>query len=418
MYCESLLGDVVYIYEVVDADNEDYRKISSSDTSVAYGEIYASLTEKLNVNEKKLSNVTTGKDLRVTKVKIMYVATKNITLSATYEDITYTVSVENDERGAYSISKVVVIGGESSSITVTPITGYYVAGYSINGGETILVSTIDRGATCNVRINDIRSDINVKVVYETLTYNVVFSNANANVATVTVNDGTGENALAASYAYEVEYASGKKYVLTVQEGYYLTSVKINGVAQPLVHLARTYHYANNNVVEDVIIEVTCAVISTQESVNGFRVDISSDNVTDVVAGVDYGATASDDNVITVIADDGYALSVVYLKGNSGGSWRELVFTVQGDAVTVSDTLGLLDSSVISAVSYASGYAKAFNVTLSSDAFDEVAVLYAVGNPSAYALNVTSVGSGNVDAVETIYYGDTVTININALANYY
>ena len=418
MYCESLLGDVVYIYEVVDADNEDYRKISSSDTSVAYGEIYASLTEKLNVNEKKLSNVTTGKDLRVTKVKIMYVATKNINLSATYEDITYTVSVENDERGAYSISKVVVIGGESSSITVTPITGYYVAGYSINGGETILVSTIDRGATCNVRINDIRSDINVKVVYETLTYNVVFSNANANVATITVNDGTGENALAASYAYEVEYASGKKYVLTVQEGYYLTSVKINGVAQPLVHLARTYHYANNNVVEDVIIEVTCAIISTQESVNGFRVDISSDNVTDVVAGVDYGATASDDNVITVIADDGYALSVVYLKGNSGGAWRELVFTVQGDAVTVSDTLGLLDSSVISAVSYASGYAKAFNVTLSSDAFDEVAVLYAVGNPSAYALNVTSVGSGNVDAVETIYYGDTVTININALANYY
>lgn len=418
MYCESLLGDVVYIYEVVDAGNEDYRKISSSDTSVAYGEIYAGLTEKLNVNEKKLSNVTTGKDLRVTKVKVMYVATKNITLSATYENITYTISIEDDERGAYSISKVVAMGGESSSITVTPITGYYVAGYSVNGGETILVSTIDRGATCNIKINDIRSDVNVMVVYETLTYNVVFSNANANVATVTVNDGTGENELSASYAYEVEYASGKKYVLTIQEGYYLTSVKINGVAQPLVRLARTYSYVNNNVVEDVIIEVTCAIISTQENVNGFRVDISSDNVTDVVAGVDYGATASDDNVITLIADDGYALSVVYLKGNSGGSWRELVFTVQGDAVTVSDTFGLLDSSIISAVSNANSYNEAFNVTLSADVFDDVAVLYAVGNPSAYALNVTSVGSGNVDAVETIYYGDTVTININALANYY
>lgn len=418
MYCESLLGDVVYIYEVVDAGNEDYRKISSSDTSVAYGEIYAGLVEELNVNEKKLSNVTMGKDLRVTKVKIMYVATKNINLSATYEDITYTVSVEDDERGAYSVSKVVVKGGESSSITITPITGYYVAGYSVNGGETVLVSTVDRGATCNVRINDIRSDINVKVVYETLTYNVVFSNATASVSTVTVNDGTGENALSASYAYEVEYASSEKYVLTVADGYYLTSVKINGVAQPLVHLAKTYAYVNNNIVADVSIEVTCAIIATQETVNGFRVDVSKDNVTDAVAGVDYGETASDNNVITIIADDGYALSVVYLKGNSGGSWRELVFTVQGDAVIVNDTLGILDSSAISAVSYASGYAKAFNVTLSADAFDEVATLYAVGNPSAYVLNVTSVGSGNVDAVETIYYGDTVTININALANYY
>lgn len=418
MYCESLLGDNVYVYEVVDVNNEDYRRISSTDTSVAYGSVYASLVEQLKVNEKKLSNVTTGKDLRVTKVKVMYVATKNITLSATYEDITYIVSVLDDERGSYLISKANVMGGESSSITITPINGYYVAGYSVNGGEVVYVSTIDRGATCNVRINDVRSDIEVRIVYENLTYNVVFSNANANVADVTVDDGTGENVLSASYAYEVEYASSKEYVLRVADGYYISSVKINGVTQPIVHLAKTYTYVNNNVISDASIEVTCALIAIQETVNGFRVDVSKDNVTDVVAGVNYGETTADDNVITVIADDGYALNVVYLKGNSGGYWRELVFTVQGDSVAVSDTLGILDSSIISTVSNANSYAKAINVTLPSNAFDEVAVLYAVGNPSAYTLNVTSVGSGNVDAVETIYYGDIVAINANALANYY
>ena len=419
IYCETLISGETRLYKVIDAENEEYERIYATDAGISYEEIIVTLNQELNVEGKKVSDSSINKDLRITKVKAMYIATKNASLTITHGDIVYSISVKDDTRGNYSVNKTEVVGGESVNINVTPTTGYYVSGYIINGGETIPVSAISQGATCNVKLNDVREDVSVEIVYAEIKYNVVFVNSTHAIADVFVTNGEIGGKLSTTYSYEYGYAGSGEFTITIEDGYYVTSLQINGVEQPLSYMMVKYVYVNNNVTSDVEIVVKCAEIDTSISENGYLVNIDADNVENVVANVAYGENTSTNNEIYIIANQGYYLENIYLRGYSEEVWRDINVKVTDNAtIEVSDTKNVVLASDIVSVAYSSGYKNALRIKLSADAFDEETTLYVRGVANKYSLNITSAGEGEVTGLDEVNHGEKVTVVITAKANHY
>ena len=418
MYCENADTEEVEIFYVKDRNNEVYEKTEFASNAAAfstYTELKTHLAETLDVEAKKQS------DLRVTSVKVMIKVVKNVNISASYSPITYTVGVENSKFGKSTVSKAKVDRGGSSEIKSVPITGYNVIGYKINGGEMVSVSTVNDNSPYTFTVDGIREDKTITIIYEEISYKIVFKNNTAELSSAYVSElnGTVEYKLDSTYEFEKEYATQGSFVLRADIGKYFTSIKIKVGTEferemPLSYNTTEYVYNNYNITAGVTVTVECGDIVP--TFGNFSVTVSNDSG-NVNANTRYGTDVTE---VYVVAEYGYYLSNIRLTGMHNGNSRIIVIdNITADDYVITDTVG---GTVIDGVLSADGYNEGMKIILSADAFDDEAVLLAKTDARKFTLTAEETENGMI-TVEgmlngKIEYGSEITVVLEASDKYY
>ena len=399
VYCESVEGGTVTVFAAGDIDGEYTEVDTGSSDGIALKEY---LEEVLGVDSKRISDYTVPKDARVTAVKLMLIVNENVNLSMVTNPLYYNFTVEESDYTSVEYSAEIVDMGQSVTVSVSPITGYKITGYAINGVVTE-VSSLTQGENFVFTVSDIREDKFVEIIFEAVKYNFVFVNSTplkGNVFVEEITSGTtgNKNILASTYTYALEYASGGRFRITVEEGKRITSVKIDGKLQNIVFNADSFVYSNYNVTKAIRIEIECAdkeINSSEDSSYTVKFNIG-ENVT---PSVEYGISGN--NVITLVAEEGYNITKVTVTGMKDGTSK--VINIDSTTATFNDVV--FD-------------AKKVVITLGSDEFDGEATVTATYSPDRFTLTAQGTSGGTVIGGGTIYYGNESSISVSADANYY
>ena len=399
IYCENAETWETAVFEVVD---DEYVL---TDVSSAFGAaVKAYLEEELDVNAVRLSDYAAAKDVRVTAVKIMIVLRENVNLSVRFEEISYAFGVEETDYAAVEYTAESVSSGGSVTVSATPITGYRIVGYEING-ERFDFSSVTPGERCVFTVSGITEDKRVKILCEAVKYNILFVNSTPLSGDVFVEDitvsGGEKNLLDSTYVYALEYAAGGRFRITVAEGKRISGIKIDGISREIVYNADSYIYANYHVSEAVRIEIACAD-KESESSEGSAYSVAFNAGENVSRSVQYAVGGK--NVITLVAENGYKLKNATVTGMKDGSGKAFA-VVFGEALP---DFAEYDEMLNKAVLY-----------LATDAFDGVATVSCSYEPEKYTLttNADTVG-GSVIGGGIIYYGNEASVIVSAEANYY
>lgn len=419
MYAENADTEEVVIFYVKDKLNEIYEKTefarnASPDTGSFEG-MKSYLADALEVERKKQT------DYRVTAIKIMVKMTQNINISVNFSDISYTVSVDESKYGTYSISKTSVGINGNSDIKCTPITGYNIIGYKINGGDTVPVVTVNENAPYGFTVRGIKEDKNITVIYQEISYDIVFNNKSALSSNVYVKEkGSDEEfKLSSSYSFTKEYSSTGEFILRVEDGKRIVSVKIkvgagSAVEMPIANNLQVYEYNNYNIESGVSIDIECADI--EEDSSAFTVYNSNDS-----GNIFFGSsTSANGKEVYVVAENGFYLSSIRLSGEYHGTTRVIVINnITESGYQLNDEYS---DTTIEEVTSADSYRNGLKIVLKADAFDSDAILLAKTEPKKFNIYVDDVQNGLVTIEGSINnqieYGNEISVILEASDKYY
>ncbi len=147
--------------------------------------------------------------------------TANHTIAATFASNTYTVSASAGSGGAISPagSSVVNYGG-SKTFTMTPATGYQVAGVTVDGSSV--------GAVTSYTFSSVTANHTIAATFASNTY------------TVSASAGSG-GAISPAGSSVVNYGGSKSFTMTPATGYHVAGVTVDG---SLVGAVTSYTFSN------------------------------------------------------------------------------------------------------------------------------------------------------------------------------
>ncbi len=396
IYCESLYGNIPYIFNYSGVIDEDTVFYEIGESYLGYAELLSEGRSDLSITSRSVYSTQIKKDNRITSVCLMLTVTENFNLSFSFEDIDYEVSVENDEKGHHTVSNVNPGFKRSSTVTATPITGYYISGYYKNGGAFQEVTLAKKGDTFSITFTEITQDINMVFVYEAITYEVSFLNNSAATTNVFVNG----NKLNSSYSVVMEYHSAQVFELQITTpGKIISRLLINDVEQEIHYNMTTFTYVVSNMVADVSIKVWCAdkVADTNGGASTYNVRIQEEFLSNSGVSAQYlvcDATAA--NTIRVIADLGYTISSVSITGyDEFGDPKLLPFDSHNAGSTILDI-------VIPANYFSTG-----DVSISVST-----------SQNRYTMQKSSTGNGTLGMGGYIYHGEVIEVIVSAEQNNY
>ena len=316
MYCETARNGEKTLFEVTDEENEVYEKVSILGANEE--ELLSNVYDILDIKNRSVALTSAMKDARITELKIAIKIKKSNTVRLSFEDITYKVVTETSDEGVASVSASSVKRNGSVTVKATPVTGYFVEGYYVNDGEFIAQTAAEQGGTMNATVTGITTDIKIRIKYSPVTYQAVFSNLSSLRAYVTNKNGDeklGEKKeMRSAASFEYAYASADKFVISCEDGYYISSVKINGAAQAVAYGATSYRVVVDNFSSTVKVEVNLAKSVTNEP-QTYVVAFKDESSPCVSAGINYDVTKT---IIDVISDKCYDLSRIELRGKKNG----------------------------------------------------------------------------------------------------
>ncbi len=136
---------------------------------------------------------------------------------------TFTITASAGTGGSISPSGAVSIGyGASKTFTITPNSGYRVAG--------VLVDGISVGAVTTYTFSNVTANHTIAASFT----------ANTNTITITASAGTG-GSISPSGAVSVSYGASKTFTVTPSSGYRVARVLVDGTS---VGAVTTYSFSN------------------------------------------------------------------------------------------------------------------------------------------------------------------------------
>ena len=260
---------------------------------------------KLTVNGTNVTSSVSNNQYTISNI------TANTAVVATFEQITYTLSVQATGSGtvAYNSTSVknttrtfTVNHGTSATLTITPDAGYRLASLTVNG--TNVTTNVSNG---KYTISNITANTNVIATFEQITYNLnVQASGNGSIT----YDGTSVKN--GTHSFTVNYGASATMTLKPDDGFRLASLAVNGTDVTEKVSNNQYTISNITATTTVVatfeqIPVTYYTLSIQSgsggSVSYNGITITNDTKTYTVAE---GVSAT----ITITPDSGYRLSKV------------------------------------------------------------------------------------------------------------
>ena len=232
----------------------------------------------------------------------------NVTVSAEFEKITYTVAVSQAQNGEVTTDKATAQIGDTVTLTITPSEGFELAAITVTAEKETPVTVIDGKFTMPA------SDVTVSATFKKIDY------------AVKIDAGIVNGTVAAS-AQSANVGDEITLTVTPETGYYLKTLTVVDDSQNSVSVTGnkfTMPAAN-------------VTVSAEFEKITYTVDVASDILNGTVT-VDK-ATAQIGDVVTVTAapDIGYELQKITVQ-TDGGIFLGVTdgkFTMTADNVTVS-----------------------------------------------------------------------------------
>ncbi|MCR4661171.1 MAG: bacterial Ig-like domain-containing protein, partial [Clostridia bacterium] len=410
-YCQDLTGKVrIFIY---DEDLETYEELivasNAYTTESNFINLSNDLADYLNIEERSIFGSVLY-DKRVTSVKVKIITKKNLSIGINYDNIKYNVSIENSLVGSSTISNTTVGYNGTSTVTFTPVSGYYIDSYILND-QNVKVSGYADGKTYKYTFSNIKEDKIIVPVYKKITYNVVFINNTANEYNAYVSKDSGtNNILATSYSYALEFAASAKFKLTVEDGVRISYLKIDDEEIYITKNMTFYEYENLYIVKGVRIVCKCDALEENEATSTYTFN---SNATNYRISYDYTGVT---NEVEILAKEGHKLTSINFVGNGGNK----IVKINLDSNTDTYSLVNAEDTTVSKIG-TSEYRTALKVNLNKGLFDEGTIVNVSVETETEEVNINldyDSSKGTVSSETTVKYGKNVTIAINAKSNYY
>lgn len=396
VYCESLYGNSPFLFNYSGIIDDDTVFYEIGESYLGYENVLSKGRSDLSISNRSVYSTQIKKDSRITSICIMLTVTENFNLSFSFEDIDYDVTVASDEKGTYTVSNTNPKFKGASTVTATPITGYYITGYYRNGGDFQIVDTAERGDTFSISFTEISEDINMVFVYEDITYKASFLNNSSLNSEVFVNGSKLNN----SYTFVMEYHSAQVFeIALVTAGKRISKLLINDVMQEVHYNMTTYVYIVNNMVEDISIELWC--MNKEADSNGgtdtYAVNIQEEFVSNASVSAQYlTCDMTAENLVKVIADTGYTITSVSITGyDEYGDPKLLPFDSQNAGSLMLD------------------------IVIPADYFSQGEVSVTVStSQNRYNMQKSSTGNGTLGMGGFIYHGEIIEVIVSSEQNNY
>lgn len=393
LYCETIQeGTATVFKESVDGEDKVYFAVSAAGNEL----LYSKITADLGIADKRLSDTSIARDNRLTSVDILIDVASDYNIGVSFRPISYFVKAEAEGDGTVEITDANPSYNGSTVLTAKPSAGYYVKGYSINGGDFVEADFGKKGEDYLLELNNIDCDKNVEFVFETISYKVTFENATPSVGEVYVDAERLNNSL----SFDCEHhASIEKTVSINGENLCIDKVivkNIDGTEQQKTLHFNTTEYVHR--IGDVTGPVTIKIYLTekaQPAVAPYTIDIGNSSLNHASVSAEFDADSKEYSV-QVIADYGYRISQITVRAY--------------------DSSKTLDSSVTAGAVGQSAYLW----TMGEEEFSagtNVVVVVAT-TQERYSLTTESSGEGSISSGKELRYGQEEQVEISANQNCY
>lgn len=283
--------------------------------------------EALTVNGKTVVADANGK-------YVLESVTENTYVYAVFTETTYTVRAQQSVNGVVSINKTLVNKGAEISVRLTPATGYSVSEFTLTiGSRKVILSESVYSKSDVVEYTIGANGIADEYVDGNVTVTAKFT-AKTYTYKVTANDGGSVSGLGETGEATRSYGELVSLQITSTDGYYISSVTVNGIGYAPSALANAQLYADgsNNVKSG---NLDLSVTEETEIYVEFAPKVYSVTIADSLGGTTLvrktdGAFSSADEValsagdkveVKMRADTGYHISGLYVNGVENTAWR-------------------------------------------------------------------------------------------------
>jgi hypothetical protein len=227
----------------------------------------------------------------------------------------YTVTASAGSGGAISPAGATVLSsGASQSYTITPNSGYSIAGVTVDGASV--------GAVASYKFSSVAANHSIAAT---------FSAATAGTYTITASAGTG-GSISPAGAKSVTAGGSQSYTVTPSTGYYVASVLVDGTSVASnVAGGAAYSYAFSSVSAAHTISASFAM----RSYNIVATAGANGSVTPANTWVAYQGSQA----MTFTPASGYAVTDVKVDGTSVGAVSSYTFSNLAADHTLSVTFG-------------------------------------------------------------------------------
>ena len=243
--------------------------------------------------------------------------TANHTISATFTTAaTYTITATAGANGSISPSGSVTVNQNASqSFTITPKTGYVIAGMTVDGASVGAVSSY---------------------TFSTVTANHTIAATFAiDPFTITAAAGTG-GSISPSGSLTVNYGSSQSFTITPAANYQISNVTVDGASAGAVSSYTFSNVTANHTISATFTAVTVTPTSyTITATAGTGGSISPSGATTVNSG--------SSQAYTITPSSGYSISSVLVDGASAGAVGSYTFSNVTANHTISATFAAVTS---------------------------------------------------------------------------
>jgi hypothetical protein len=280
------------------------------------------------------------------------------TIAANFTNKTYTISASSGTGGSISPSgATTVYAGASQTFTITPSTGYHIAGVTVDG--------VSAGAISTYTFSNITAGHSIAATFA----------VNTNTYTISASSGTG-GSISPSGATTVNSGASQTFTITPSTGYQIAGVKVDGVS---VGAVSTYTFSN--VTSGHTIAATFAAKTyTISASSGTGGSISPAGTSTVNSGASL--------TYTITPASGYQIAGVTVDGVSTGVISSYTFSnvTANHTIQVSFALSSLSSNIASLSSVTASSEDASTGQLAIKAVDGVISGYPNDYTAEWATN--------------------------------
>ena len=294
----------------------------------------------------------------------------SVTLSYTATTVNYSLSIQSDSGGSISYNGSTITNttrsftveqGASSTITITPNTGYRLNRLTVNGTD-VTSSVWNNSYT----VSNITGNTSIVATFTPLTYSLSIKATGS--GSITYNSTATKNT---TKTFTVEHGSSATLTISPDTGYRLSMLKVNGT--DMTASASTGKYTVEDITVNTTVEATFEQIPTTtyslsiQSGSGGTVSYEGTSISNTTKSftINEGSSAT----INIYPNSGYQLSKLTVNGNNVTSY------VTNNQYTINS----ITTNTVVAVSFAA----------SSTSFTQNGIYYHISSASNKTLNVNS-----------------------------
>jgi hypothetical protein len=334
-----------------------------------------------NINQVLVDNnpvtLTSGNTYTLNNVTAAHTINASFTAMPVYS-ITTSVGGGN---GTITANPASVVQGGSSTLTITPSTGYNLSSLTVNGTTVPVSSLTAAGSGYTYVLSGITSVQTAVAVFSPMTY------------TITATAGSN-GSISPSGVTTVNYNGSQVYTITPNTGYQIASILINGTA--LTGTLPT-SYTFSNVTANATISVTFTPITfTITATAGSNGSISPSGVTTV--------SYNGSQVYTITPNTGYQIASILINGTALTGTLPTSYTFSN--VTANATISVTFTPIIFSITATAGSNGSITPSGNVSVIYGTSQTFTVTPNTGYIINQVLV-DGNV---VTLTAGNTYTLN--------